>query len=81
MIRYYYVKEKLHNPDIGNYTSYAISAYKHHNHKQTRIAYISDVFLNEMDAKKFVHMCNTMDLDPVHLLEVLEEAIIFNQQY
>ncbi len=81
MIRYYYVKEKLHNPEIGNYTSYAISAYEHHNNKQTRIAYISDVFLNEPDARKFVHMCNTMDLDPVHLLEVIEEAIIFNKQY
>lgn len=81
MIRYYYVKEKLHNPEIGNYTSYAISAYEHHNNKQTRIAYISDVFLNEPDARKFVHMCNTMDLEPVHLLEVIEEAIIFNKQY
>ena len=79
MVKYYYVKEELHHPDIGNYTSYAISAYEHHNHKQTRIAYISDVFLDESDAEKFIHICNTMELDPVHLADVIEEAIIFNK--
>lgn len=78
MVKYYYVKEELHNPEVGNYTAYAISAYEHHNHKKTNI-YISDVFLNESDAKKFVNLCNDMKLDPVHLPQVIEEALMFNQ--
>lgn len=79
MVKYYYVKEKLHTLEFGNYTSYAISAYKHHNNKRTRIAYISDVFLDESDARNFINLCNSMELDPIHLNEVIEEAITFNK--
>ncbi len=76
MVRYYYVEEKLHNSSIGNYTAYAISAYKEENNIKIRIAYISDVFLNKSDAKQFTHICNTMNVDPVHLPDLIEESLI-----
>lgn len=76
MVRYYYVEEKLYNPNIGNYTAYAITAYKEESNIKIRIAYISDVFLNKADAKQFIHICNTMNVDPVHLPSLIEEALI-----
>lgn len=78
MVNYYYVEEKLHNSSIGNYTAYAITAYKEESNKKTRIAYISDVFLDEAFAKHFIHICNTMNVDPVHLPDLIEEALINN---
>lgn len=78
MVNYCYVKEELHNSEIGNYTAYAISAYEYSNHKKTKI-YISDVFLDESDAKSFVKLCNEMELDPVHLPQVIEDALTLNQ--
>ncbi len=76
MVIYCYSKEKLHNPEIGNYTAFAISAYKYNSKEKTRIAYYSDVFLDESDAKKFIHLCNSLKLDPIHLSQLMEEASI-----
>lgn len=78
MVNYYYVEEKLHNSSIGNYIAYAITAYEEENNRKTRIAYISDVFLDESTAKQFIHICNTMNVDPVHLPALIEEALISN---
>lgn len=76
MVKYYYVEEKLYSAELGNYTSYAISVYKHNDNQKTRIAYISDVFLDKSDAKRFVQRCNNKKLDPVHLEQVIEEALM-----
>ena len=76
MVIYCYSKEKLHNPEIGNYTAFAISAYKYNSTEKTRIAYYSDVFLKESDAKKFIHLCNSLKLDPVHLPQLIEDVSV-----
>ena len=78
MVRYYYVEEKLYYPSIGNYTAYAITAYKEDDNIKIRLAYISDVFLDEAVAKQFIHICNAMNVDPVHLPNLIEEALINN---
>ena len=75
MVIYCYSEEKLHKPEIGNYTAFAVSAYEYNATEKTRIAYYSDVFLEESDAKKFIHLCNSLKLDPVHLPQLIEEAI------
>ncbi|MEE0060131.1 MAG: hypothetical protein UE295_04810 [Acutalibacteraceae bacterium] len=81
MVIYCYSKEQLHNPEIGNYTAFAISAYKYNATEKTRIAYYSDVFLEESDAKRFIHLCNSLKLDPVHLEQLIEESFISDINY
>ena len=76
MVRYYYVEEKLYNSSIGNYTAYAIIAYNKDDNIKIRLTYISDVFLDKADAKQFIHICNTMNVEPVHLSDLIEEALI-----
>lgn len=76
MYRYSIIKEKLHTPDLGDYVSYGICAYLISENKNIEIAHISDVFLEKDDAVNFINLCNQLKLDPVHLNDAIENALM-----
>ena len=75
MITYQFVEETLTKPELGTYTAFAIRAYEEKDGKQMIHSHISDVFLNKKEAEHFVELCNRLQLDIVHLPDVIEDAL------
>ena len=71
MYRYIAVKEKLYHKDIGTYTSYGIKAFK----DGKEVGFVSDVSVDRDFVEELVELCNTEQLDPIHLFDVVEDAI------
>lgn len=73
MYIYKVVEENLQNSELGSYIAYGISVYL----RATNIILISisDVFLERDKAKKLVELCNKNSLEPIHLREVVEDAV------
>lgn len=73
MITYKVIKENLQNREFGRYVSYGICAYS----EDTRmiIESISDVSPEKEKAEKLAALCNENKLEPIHLIEVIEDAI------
>lgn len=40
-----------------------------------RILSIPDVFLSFFKAENLINLCNTLQLDPIHIMEVLEDFL------
>lgn len=76
MYEYCAEKEVLYNSQLGRYVSYGIGVYIVKEKSRKRLDYVSDVFLNEKDAVSFVLLCNSLGLEPVHLPEAIEEALL-----
>ena len=71
MIEFYTMKESLCSEDVGSFTTYGIGVCENHQH----LEYISDVFLDQQKAEQFVVLCNRLQLDPLHLSDVVEDAV------
>ena len=75
MVAYQVVEEDLQNCEVGSYTAFGVCAYLMDAAKREKIIQISDVFLDNRAAQRFVDLCNRLQLDAVHLPEVVEDAI------
>lgn len=73
MFIYKVVEENLRNSELGSYIAYGISVYL----RATNVILISisDIFLERNKAEKLVELCNKNGLEPIHLREVVEDAI------
>lgn len=76
MYEYCVEKEVLYNSQLGRYVSYGIGVYLVKENSRKKLDCVSDVFLSEKDAVSFVLLCNSLGLEPVHLPEVIEEALL-----
>lgn len=76
MIEFYTVKESLYREEVGSFTAYGIGVCENNPCKRETLEYIPDVFLDKQKAERFVVMCNRLQLDPLHLLDVVEDAIL-----
>ena len=75
MIVYQILQETLWNPEIGNYTTYAVCAYERQNGNNVLLSYTSDVFLNKEEAEAFVTLCNRLHLSLIHLPDAIEDIL------
>lgn len=75
MVAYQVVKESVQNGETGLYTTFGVCAYCVERAHKEKIAYIPDVFLNTEAAEHFVDVCNKLQLDVVHLPEVIEDVL------
>lgn len=67
MSRYSCFKERINDPELGNYTTYGI---------RLRITItVSDLSLDRKRVKHLVKLCNQGDLDPIHLPEIVEDFL------
>lgn len=73
MITYKVQEEHLVNPEIGSYTSYGILAYDDCSNRV--LCEISDIFLDRKSAEKYTQLFNKMNLDIVHLQNVIDDLL------
>lgn len=73
MVTYKVIEENLQNCEFESYVAYGISVYSED--KKMILDTISDIFLEKEKAEKLVELCNKNKLDPIHLREVVEDAI------
>ncbi len=71
MYRYSTIEESFDDEELGNYISYGITV---RSNGET-IMTISDMSLNRELVDELVSRCNSLQLDPLHLYDVIEDAI------
>lgn len=71
MVTYCIQEEKLYHKDLGYYTAFAIKAFQ--NNKL--VEFVSDVFLDKEKANSFVRQCNELQVDLVHLYDVIDDIL------
>ena len=71
MYKYITIKEIFENPEIGTYTSYGLKAML----GEEEIISISDISLDKAFVDSLASSCTDLQLDPIHLLEVVEDAL------
>ncbi len=54
---------------------YGVCAYESVGNKKRKIVDIPDIFFNREKAVDLVRLCNELDLDIVHLFDVIEDTI------
>ena len=70
---FYCTEEKSFTTDDGiPYTAYNVII----KNGDIIVTRFSDVFLNKEAASHFVEMCNRLSLDPLHVADVIDDAII-----
>ena len=72
---YRVVCQKLSAPELGPYTTYGILAARDLRGCQQVVQFISDVSLDRALVEALARRCTAAQLDPCHLLDVVEDAI------
>lgn len=75
MYTYRVVCQKLSAPELGPYTTYGILVARDLRGCQQVVQFISDVSLDRAFVEALAHRCTAAQLDPCHLLDVVEDAI------
>ena len=75
MVIYQTVEETLWNPHVGTYKAFGICAYQMDKEEKQVMAHIPDVFFDQEAAQRLVDICNRLELDVVHLHDVVEDAL------
>lgn len=72
---YRVVCQKLSAPELGPYITYGILAARDLRGCQQVVQFISDVSLDRALVEALARRCTAAQLDPCHLLDVVEDAI------
>ena len=76
MFRYIPVSEELSSPILGQYHSFGIAAQKEvAGHWQT-CCQVPDISTDPIFVENLAARCTAGQLEPVHLLDVIEDALI-----
>ena len=70
--KYVYSYRKEYHTDLGGYVSYGIELAS----GEYLLYYFPDVFSDEQDAIDFVEQCNKGQVEPCHIEQLIEDAII-----
>lgn len=73
MKKYRMVEEALTDPELGSYTTYGIRA--EGPLEDDSDVQISDVSLSKQVVEELVERCNRLELDPIHLRDVVEDTV------
>ena len=63
MFVYKVISKNHYSPETGAYISFGISAHD------------PDVFIDESEARAFTERLNTLQVSPIHLIDVIEDAL------
>ena len=75
MFEYQAEQERLCRSDVGEYTAFAVRACCRCGEQMETVALISDVFLDEGTAERCVRQWNRMELDVIHLWDVIDDLL------
>ena len=70
-MNYRMITERRQDTDAGWYMAYGIALFE----GDRPVRYIPDVFLQREQALDLVECCNRLALDPIHLDDVIEDAL------
>ena len=73
MIVYKLIEEEFDNDLLGHYTSFGINAVD--SDTNLSVAYISDVFLDRVNAENYIFLFNEEHLDIMHLENVIDDIL------
>ncbi len=73
MFLYLPFKQRIHSSELGAYVSYGISAFRLPSFRT--ISVVTDVSLDLAPVLRLAFLCTTMQLDPVHLLYVVQDSL------
>ena len=76
MFRYISVSEELSSPILGQYHSFGIAAQEEVAGHWRQICQVSDVSTDPIFVENLAARCTAGQLEPVHLLDVIEDALI-----
>lgn len=71
MTVYRVTKDKIDNPLTGSYISYGIEAIQN----KRSVLKVNDVFPDFKKARRLAELCNLGALEPVHLKDVIADAL------
>ena len=72
MFVYKVIKKNHYSPETGAYISFGISA---HDPQHGQTCFVPDVFIGEPEARAFTERLNTLQVSPIHLIDVIEDAL------
>lgn len=75
MIVYQVLEEQRHIPELGDYTAFGIRAARDDRAAACPVRLIRDVFLRREQAECFCALLNRLRLDPIHLPDVVDDAL------
>ena len=75
MVHYDYIREECSDSETGDYISYAIIAVRIKENAGAVTAEEICTVLNESRAREFAEQCNELGLSPVHIYDVVQDAI------
>ena len=73
MVFYKLRKDKLYHKDIGTYSSYGIDAFE--NFADATVRSIPDISFEKETLETLIHLCNCLNLDIIHLDDVIEDFL------
>lgn len=76
MIQYTVTEEVLTDQDAGTYTTYGIQADQVEGERRQCAAKISDICLTRKRVEDLVETCNRLQLDVMHLCDVVDDFIL-----
>ncbi len=71
MFQYEVIEENFEDSELGTYTSYGIIAMR----DGEKLFCVSDMSLRRELVSELVKLCNELQLDPIHLYDVIEDAL------
>lgn len=74
-MQYIPLKEDLYSADIGNYQTFGILAFDQIGDEWREVARISDVSVDLQFVADLCARCNEGQLSPIHLRDVVEDAL------
>lgn len=72
MFRYVPIKESLYSDDLGSYISFGIKVFDDSN---CAVVSVSDISVNETFVSELCNLCTLHQLNPIHLLDIIEDNI------
>ena len=72
MFVYKVISKNNYSPETGAYISFGISA---HDSEHGQTCFVPDVFIDKSEARAFTERLNTLQVSPIHLIDVIEDAL------
>ena len=76
MVTYQLVVETSWKPEVGNYSTFGVSAWRVDGDAIEKIDYVPDVFLSKEKAERFISVCERLELDICHFRDVIEDWLV-----
>ena len=67
MFVYKVISKNHYSPETGAYIS--------HDPEHGQTCFVPDVFIDESEARAFTERLNTLQVSPIHLIDVIEDAL------